>query len=209
MCFSATASFSAAAVLVCVGIANLKQIKDHRLLLLAVVPFIFAFQQFFEGLTWLIPTSSWTKYPFVIVALGIWSIWIPLSVLVIETVPWRQKCLKVLLAFGVIYSVIFLIQFTLMPKQEITADIVNQSIQYRLPLQHRELYTWLYFAATLLPLFFSSYPGAWIVGIIFVVTALITYYFYNFAFFSVWCFFAAWISMSVFGVLHYNRGKLP
>lgn len=53
MCFSATASFTASAVLGITGIATLRQVKFKSLIFLACLPLLFAIQQFNEGLIWL------------------------------------------------------------------------------------------------------------------------------------------------------------
>jgi hypothetical protein len=53
MCFSATASFSAASITAVIGVATLWQVKHRRELLLAAIPLIFAFQQAIEGALWL------------------------------------------------------------------------------------------------------------------------------------------------------------
>jgi hypothetical protein len=56
MCFSATASFSAAVVIGSVGIVTLRAAAvkhDYRILALAALPLLFALQQVVEGLLWL------------------------------------------------------------------------------------------------------------------------------------------------------------
>ena len=53
MCFSATASFTAAVTLSALGAATLTQIRSRRELLLGSVPLLFSIQQFSEGLVWL------------------------------------------------------------------------------------------------------------------------------------------------------------
>ena len=49
MCFSATASFSAASITGVIGVATLRQVKHPRELLLAAMPLLFAVQQAIEG----------------------------------------------------------------------------------------------------------------------------------------------------------------
>mgnify|MGYP000091041284 FL=1 len=53
MCFSATASFAASAVLGATGIATLAKTKDRKMLPLATIPLVFAIQQAIEGGLWL------------------------------------------------------------------------------------------------------------------------------------------------------------
>ena len=53
MCFSATASFSAGAVLLGLGALTLKSARRPRELLYAAIPLLFAIQQLSEGVIWL------------------------------------------------------------------------------------------------------------------------------------------------------------
>jgi len=49
MCFSATASFSAGAILLGLGTLTLKSARRPRELVLAAIPLLFAIQQLIEG----------------------------------------------------------------------------------------------------------------------------------------------------------------
>ena len=53
MCFSATASFGASAVLGAIGIIAVAKAKTKPQRLFATIPLIFAVQQLTEGLLWL------------------------------------------------------------------------------------------------------------------------------------------------------------
>ena len=53
MCFSATASFSAGAVLLGLGALTLKSARRPRELLYAAIPLLFAIQQLSESVIWL------------------------------------------------------------------------------------------------------------------------------------------------------------
>ncbi|WP_420856726.1 DUF6629 family protein [Sulfuriflexus mobilis] len=75
MCFSATASFTASALLLPVGVYCLHEARQAKkpYWLLAVMPLLFAIQQFLEGQRWLAvqahqPASKWrcrfNKYTF-------------------------------------------------------------------------------------------------------------------------------------------------
>lgn len=50
MCFSASVSFSAGAVLSVIGVATLRQVKRPAEILFAATPILFALQQIAEGL---------------------------------------------------------------------------------------------------------------------------------------------------------------
>ena len=53
MCFSATASFSAGAVLLGIGALTVKSSHRRREMPLAAIPLLFAIQQLTEGVIWL------------------------------------------------------------------------------------------------------------------------------------------------------------
>ena len=53
MCFSASISFTTAAVLTVAGVITLKNTSNKKEYILASFPLIFALQQFVEGLSWL------------------------------------------------------------------------------------------------------------------------------------------------------------
>ncbi|MCK5745954.1 MAG: hypothetical protein KAH44_07045, partial [Oricola sp.] len=102
MCFSATASFSAAAVLGAVGAATLAQRPRPRDLAFAAIPAIFAAHQAIEGAIWLhIDGGSAIPYAliaaYLLIAQVLWPAYIPLSVILMEPAPRRTPALWLLL----------------------------------------------------------------------------------------------------------------
>ena len=91
MCFSATASFSAGAVLLGLGTLTLKSAHRPRELPFAAIPLLFAIQQLSEGVIWLtfgseaplLNTVMTHVYSFFSHVL--WPIYVPVAVLLIET----------------------------------------------------------------------------------------------------------------------------
>ncbi|KTD57119.1 hypothetical protein Lsai_1723 [Legionella sainthelensi] len=53
MCFSASASFTAAGVIAAVGICSLLKARTYPLFLFALTPLFFAVQQALEGIVWI------------------------------------------------------------------------------------------------------------------------------------------------------------
>lgn len=53
MCFSTTASFVAGTFLTVIGVASVKKVKGPGQLMFAVIPLVFAVQQFSEGFVWM------------------------------------------------------------------------------------------------------------------------------------------------------------
>jgi hypothetical protein len=93
MCFSATASFSAAGILALAGAVTLSKARDVRERPLAAVPLVFALQQGIEGLLWrTVPAGHQAgrtlATSFAILAMVFWPVFIPLAV------DWRRRSTK-------------------------------------------------------------------------------------------------------------------
>jgi type III secretory pathway component EscU len=100
MCFSATASFSAGAVLLGLGTLTLKSASRWRELPFAAIPLLFAIQQLSEGVIWL--TIRYVS-PLLNVVMThvLWSVYIPVAVLLIESPGWRRRAVLAFVAAGV------------------------------------------------------------------------------------------------------------
>src|SRR5476649_1319487 len=101
MCFSASASFGAGAVLLVMGITSLKKSSKPSQILFASIPLFFALQQITEGFLWLsllhplYASCRWpATYLFLLFAQIIWPIWVPLSIRLLEKKPNRKKWLN-------------------------------------------------------------------------------------------------------------------
>src|ERR1700709_2677092 len=100
MCFSAGASFTASAVLGTLGSFSLKRAEGKSQIMFASIPVLFAVQQFSEGLLWLSLSKDgyeeWqtaATYFFLFFAQFLWTTWIPVSMLLMETNKVRKKIL--------------------------------------------------------------------------------------------------------------------
>ena len=96
MCFSATASFSAAAVLLELGTLTLKSAIRPRELVFAVIPVLFAIQQLSEGVIWLtfryeVPQhNAVMTHVYSFFSHLLWLIYVPVAVLLIK-LPGRRR----------------------------------------------------------------------------------------------------------------------
>lgn len=215
MCFSATASFTAAALLTAVGCVNLKLLSERKQYFLSAIPFLFAFQQFVEGFLWLsagdpsqfINYSHIGKYLFLTVAILIWPIWIPLSLFAVEKISLRKKLLGAVLLIGLVYNVLIISNY-FKGANDASVAIIGHSIQYQLPDAHNFYFYAAYLAAVLIPPFISSLNLVWVLGILNFVGLLVAQYFYEVTFISVWCFFAAVISISLYYIFRANFGEV-
>lgn len=213
MCFSAEASFTAAALLSIIGCLTIKKAKQSNQLWLASAPLLFAFQQLIEGCLWVTypqeavyeQFGAIEKYIYLTFALAVWPTWISLSLLSVESIRWRKFVLMLFLLGGLTYSGIMIANIVrFWPSQDVTVAIVNHSIQYSFPIQNEMIYIVLYGLLTLVPPLFSSFKWIWQFAIANFLAAIVAQYFYAYTFVSVWCFFAAIISLSLYVVLSYQ-----
>ena len=203
MCFSATASFVAAGVTAAIGVASLSRVTDPRELPLAATPILFALQQSIEGLLWLtLPLAPWGSIStvlallFLLIALVLWPVYVPLAVLLIEPNWWRRRVMCLCLAIGtgigayLLWSVL---------SGSYGAAILGGHIVYAREPRYSDAVaiTLAYFAATGLPMMLSSHRTVVGLGAIILVGSTVAYLFYWEAFVSVWCFFAAAASIVI------------
>ncbi|MGE0206241.1 MAG: DUF6629 family protein [Candidatus Babeliales bacterium] len=203
MCFSAGSSFSAAAILGIVGLVSLTKSKNpHRML--AAIPLIFAAQQIIEGFLWLSFGNAATLnmyqpyfiYGFLFFAFMFWPIWVPLSLYTSEQKSDKKNLLKYCFFIGCATAVGLLIQLI---KTGATATITHHHINYMIPMSQFFIITGsiLYLIATVVPFFITSLKKAWIFGVVLALSYIVSFYAYYATLTSVWCFFAALLSILV------------
>jgi hypothetical protein len=208
MCFSPQASFAASAILMTTGVATLRQMSSKNQVWLASIPLLFGIQQFSEGLNWLYLNEqiasqtlfTISQHLFLFFAILMWPTWIPFSFLIIEKVDWRRKLLWINFGIGLAFSVFYIFY----GKHE-SVSIVNHSLQYKGQVPFQFYLGILYPIIVLLPIFLSSLKNAWIFGILIAMAYLIADYFYAATFVSVWCFFASFVSLSIYKIIKDNK----
>jgi hypothetical protein len=208
MCFSATASFTASVTLTILSLLACKQAKHRSTLLLACSPLIFALQQASEGFLWLaLGNPAWQSvqlpamYFFLFCALIWWPLWIPFTLTLLEPGILQKKILVNLLTFGVFFAMYML--FCLITYGA-TASIESCHIRYNvtIPGEIHMLLGALYLIPAIIPFFVTSIWGmAWL-GTAISISYVISYIFYQTCFLSVWCFFAAVLSLLIIQIVY-------
>jgi hypothetical protein len=211
MCFSTTASFASFAILTTVGAAGIKYVNKPSQKFFAAIPFLFASQQFIEGFVWigLLNSAAWKSIPitlFIFFAQVVWAFWVPYSILKMETQAKRIRIIKSCLWIGIILAVYIsycLLFFTT------TAFLSDYHVNYKLyyPHQYYPILGLLYLLPIIVPPLVSSIAEIRLIGILLLLSFIITKLLFNDEVISVWCFFAAIISSIVFWVLK-NHAKL-
>ncbi len=209
MCFSATANFAGSAVLGAIGVATLTKVKHRRQLLLAAMPLLFAAHQFIEGFVWLgldhiLPAkvAHDAGAAFVLYAQGLLPFLLPLSVVLVEpTVPRRRRMLPFLLLGGVLalYILWGLVAFPLQVFARHHSIVYANAATTNMPVAV------LYVIATCGALFFSGFRDLLILGIANMVGLIVVVLVMSYAFTSVWCAYAAVVSILIYFHFHQRR----
>jgi uncharacterized protein DUF6629 len=205
MCFSATASFAAAAVIGSVGIVTLRSAaakSDYRILALAAFPVLFAFQQVVEGLLWLdlaSPEGSALRGVLVHAFQGyaevFWPVFAPLAALLIERERRRKILISICLAIGVALSAYLLVAMIGHPYQ---ASVGEGHVVYRNDFPYPKGIEAPYVVATTLSLLLCSAKEVQRLALVILVGFAVAYVSFHHAYISVWCFFAAIASVLVY-----------
>ena len=205
MCFSATGSFGVATVIAGIGAVAMNQNKPPSHRMLALVPLLFAAQQVAEGVVWMtIHDPAQARLQglavafFLSFALVAWPIWVPISLFVAERNPRRKRALAVLSWIGVVVGVYATV---LLIRGQPTAHVAGHSIAYsykdRAPALVLALYLHGYVLPTVVPFFVSTISRAKLMGTVLVLSLLATFVIERQALTSVWCFFAAILSVPI------------
>ncbi|HEX7853789.1 MAG TPA: DUF6629 family protein [Sphingobium sp.] len=202
MCFSATASFVASGLIGSIGVATLRHVREPRSLLFASVPLLFAVHQFTEGLVWLglegrIGTVALdhVSFLFTLYAQGILPLLMPMAVALLEPPGSRRNAILALTAVGALVCVWDVYGLVVLPSR---CFIEQYSIAYRNPMTGNLLISCLYILATCGALLLSTHRVVRAYGALNVVALTITQIVREYAFASVWCFYAALMSMMIY-----------
>jgi len=205
MCFSATASFTAGTALTAVGGVTVHRSRGWAELPIALVPLLFGIQQITEGALWVslrhnLPLlQTWATYVFSMFSHVLWPIFIPFAILLVETSGRRRKAIGVfqMLGLGVgLYLLFFLVRFP------VTAHVHGRSIFYQSPHFYIVGVLAIYLLATCATGMISSHRCINAFGALAFVLAIAAYQVSVQTFVSVWCFFAAVLSLLIY--VHFN-----
>lgn len=208
MCFSASASFSAAAVLLPAGVLALRYTRtfNQPYWVLAIFPLVFALQQIIEGVLWLTFTNDNSQQTpnifalsFLFIALSFWLFWVPYSAYVLEDKPHKIKLLKTLTIISTLFGLSLFLPI-IMGKSILMISQIQHSFVYEVEFLHMQIMPrvsvrGMYAIFILLPLFYSSHKQIRIFAVIILLSLISSALIYGYAFISVWCFFAALMSI--------------
>lgn len=217
MCFSATASFTASAVIGIAGVITYTSCKKPEQKFLGAVPFLFALQQVAEGFVWLSFTNeAYTHLQhfftlwFLFLAWVVWPILIPFAFFKIEPDPkrkaWCKKLIYVGLASGA-YAVFNMVMKYPVPNIASFHIIYTpKKIYYHdiLFIPHQTVYV----LSTVMPMFVSSLKGVKVLAVANFLALVICFWLFQFALPSTWCFFAAFLSCIIYWILYRHNKQI-
>lgn len=205
MCFSATASFVAGGALSAAGAVTLREAKTKSRIPLAAMPLLFGMQQALEGVVWVSVNVPWlhtsAAYAYVMFSHVLWPTYLPLAVMAEEPRGRRKSVLKGFLVFGVALSAWLYSHIAAGP---VTATHTATGIVYGMLLPDIPYGLAAYVFVTCFACFVSSHKFIRVFGIALTGALAIALWAYQESFYSVWCFFAAILSMIIYA--HLRQG---
>ena len=204
MCFSATASFTAGIAQLAIGTITTRRVRRKVELPYALIPVLFGLQQLIEGALWLtFPVeapllNTVLTHVYSLFSHVLWPVYVPVAVLLLETTPWRRKVLIALAAAGAAvggYLLYYLI------RRPIVAQVTGAHIAYISPHFYALAAMGVYLLGTCVSSLLSSHRSVRWFGLASFLSFVAAYAFYATWFISVWCFFAA--ALSVLVLLHF------
>ncbi|PIQ77244.1 hypothetical protein COV82_05530 [Candidatus Peregrinibacteria bacterium CG11_big_fil_rev_8_21_14_0_20_46_8] len=211
MCFSAEASFVAAGALGVTGAASLGHVQQRREIPLALIPLFFAIQQTIEGILWLVGTTSeyatLLSYGFLFFAYLVWPTFVPYAFYLVEKKPRLKSLFKFVAVLGIFVTFGLLL---ILLNNEPNVQIFNSSIRY-ITTDTRGysiaivLILAAYTAAVCGSGLFSSHRYLRIFSAATAASLILAFLLYKMTWQSVWCYFAALLSVIV--LLHFMLGR--
>lgn len=200
MCFSASASFAAGSALLAVGAVALSKAGQRNERAYAAIPLLFGVQQLIEGAIWMsfrleapllnpAMTFAYSLFSHVL-----WPLYVPFAVLLLEPARWRRQALLAFLAAGAAVGIYLLVNMLRFP---IESRPAGGHIEYASPHFYVVPVMAGYLAGTCISMLFSSHAMVRAFGGAALLSFALSYAVYRQWFISVWCFFAAVLSVIV------------
>lgn len=200
MCFSAEASFVAAAAVGSVGVVGLRAVRQPRDLVLGTLPVAFAAHQAIEGLTWraldagAVICQGPSVTAWVIFAWALVPVWLALGVMLCEPDPDRRRAMGWFVAAGLVTAPVWLWQ-ALSP--DVFAQVTASHVEYPLPEPDVGWLIPVYLLVALVPPLLSTQMWLTRMGLAGVASAVLVLAVSTYTWPSLWCFCAALLSVLV------------
>lgn len=201
MCFSAEASFVAAAAVGSVGVVGLRSVREPRDLVLATLPLAFAVHQAAEGVTWRLLAASGqgtctgaSVVAWVVFAWALVPVWLALGITLVERDARRARTMWALVVVGLVTMPVWLWQAL---SAQVYARPLAGHLEYPLPSPDVSWLIPAYLLVALLPPLLSSHPWLRRLGLAGLGSAVVMLAVSLLAWPSLWCFAAAVASVLI------------
>lgn len=210
MCFSPEGDVVGGIVVSAIGVDAFRHLKDRKThLLLAGLPLLLGAHQLVESLVWWglrgdVPRSIGTvaTWVYLVVALVVVPVIVPLAVLRIEPGPRRRWAEAFFAGLGVAVATVLLVT---MLRDSVSARQGSYHVAYSIGLQHGIVVVGLYVVATCGVLLVSRYRHVQIFGLANLAAVIALALLTADGFASLWCFYAALASGAI--TLHLRYAK--
>ncbi|BBZ69025.1 DUF6629 family protein [Mycobacterium paraseoulense] len=206
MCFSITADLVVGTALVPVAVAALREVKQWRELPFALLPTVFAVHQFLEAAVWpndvvSAGTAQFALRAYVFIALPLLPALVPFAILMLEPRGARLRVAP-FVALGAVVSAYLAVVVLTRP---IGVKTCPHALEYQ--TDARDSYVWavLYIVAVIGPALISGYRSIVVFGLANLVGLIVVAILYLQAFASLWCIYAAVLSVLV--LVHMRRRR--
>jgi hypothetical protein len=210
MCFSATASFATGGALAASAVAITRLPKPKGAVPLALFPAFFAVLQFAEGILWLnhrgFAGEDWKPpalYVFLLIAYVLWPIYVPLSAYLLERGRRRRLIILVCQAAGLVAGITNLVVIFRGP---VDAWVVGHSFHYLITMPGAMAAP--YVIAVTVPFLVAGLKRLAVLGVVLLglygLAALVAS---GDTFPSVWCFYAAILSVFLYFLFRYGAKR--
>ncbi|MCV7200246.1 DUF6629 family protein [Mycobacterium angelicum] len=209
MCFSRTADLVVGAALVPFAVAALREVRHSRELPFALLPAVFAVHQFIEAAVWPSATSDafaihLAVRAYLFIAMSLLPTLVPLSVLLLEPHGLRLRVAPFVVLGGVVSAYLGYVVLC----RPVKVVVHPHALEYQHSVQYGVVWAVLYIIAVIGPALLSGYPSIVAFGILNLVGLVVVAVVYIHAFASLWCIYAAAVSVLV--VVHMiRRRRLP
>ena len=196
MCFSAAASFSAAAVCAGIGVMTVRRASKADLML-AFIPIIFSLHQALEGLVWLTLAEGPGRcagYSYATIAFCFWPLYVPIA-------AWRSETR---LSPANVYALLFIVGHRTGRSRSLGTicraynRFSTNQIRYLPTKRYPPVFDYLYAACVTGPLLLHRSIYLRIFGCLILLFFGVSILVFNPARYSVWCFFAAVCSIVLY-----------
>ena len=211
MCFSVQADLVAGAALLPVAALSLREVRCAREVPFASLPLVFAAHQLIEAVVWagkdghVSPgLTHLAAVAYLVIALPLLPTLVPLAVLLLEPRDRRARVAP-FVAVGVVVSAY--LTYALVT-HHVTVEARPHSLHYSTGVQNGAVWGALYIAAVIGPAVLSGYRSIVVFGVANLVGLSVVAWLYTDAFVSLWCVYAAIVSVLVLAHL-LRRRRLP